>query len=122
VRLAHALPRTTKAPLCGEASLEYRSWSVPNIVAAVTISALLVGVAAYALGPGTEAEREALIGDVHAPALMDVEVIQTLRGLVRGGKLSIESAEAARQDLPWLAIHRHPDASLLTRAWEVARP
>ncbi len=75
--------------------------------------------AAYLLGQGSEAEREALLGDVHAPALIDVEVIQMLRGLVHEGKLPIELAEAARQDLPWLAIDRHPDASLLTRAWEL---
>jgi predicted nucleic acid-binding protein len=75
--------------------------------------------AAYLMGAGTEQEREALLGDVHAPALVDVEVTHTLRGLVRGGRLPLASAEAARADLPWLGIHRHPDAVLLDRAWEL---
>jgi predicted nucleic acid-binding protein len=74
---------------------------------------------AYLLGAGTEEERGAMLDDPQAPALIDVEVTQTLRGLVRGGKLAPGSAEAARQDLPWLGIHRHPDAVLLDRAWDL---
>ena len=72
---------------------------------------------AYLLGAGTEEERGAVLADVHAPSLVDVEVTQTLRGLVRGGKVDLTVAEEARQDLPWLGIHRHPDSSLLRRAW-----
>lgn len=76
-------------------------------------------VVAYLLGLGSDAERAAMLGDVHAPSLLDVEVTQTLRGLVRASKIGLETAEEARDDLAMLSIRRHPDASLLHRAWEL---
>jgi predicted nucleic acid-binding protein len=76
-------------------------------------------VVAYLLGAGSEIEREAMLGDVHAPALLDVETTQTLRGLVRGGKIDLGSAELARTELGQLALRRYPDASLLRRSWEL---
>lgn len=76
-------------------------------------------VVAYLLGEGSDAEREAMLGDAHAPALVDVEATQTLRGLVRGSKLDVPAAQLARTDLSQLAVRRHPDASLLPRAWEL---
>ena len=61
----------------------------------------------------------ALLDHVHAPALIDVEATQTLRGLLRASKIDVERAEQAREDLADLAIWRHPDANLLRRAWEL---
>lgn len=60
-----------------------------------------------------------MLGDVHAPSLIDVEVTQTLRGLVRGSKLGLAAAERARAELAELGIRRHPDIPLLRRAWEL---
>ena len=74
---------------------------------------------AYLLGDGTDAERAALVGEAYAPALLDVEVVQTLRGLLRGGKIDLDTAEAARTDLGELALPRIPDAALLNRAWDL---
>jgi predicted nucleic acid-binding protein len=74
-------------------------------------------VAAYLLGEGDDVERAAILDDAHAPALVDVEVTQTLRGLLRGRKIDLRTAEAAREDLAQLGIRRHPDAPLLRRAW-----
>jgi predicted nucleic acid-binding protein len=76
-------------------------------------------IVAYLLGQATEAERGAVLGDVHAPALLDVEATQTLRGLVRGGKIDLATAELARTDLGHLALRRYPDAPLLRRCWEL---
>jgi predicted nucleic acid-binding protein len=76
-------------------------------------------VVAYLLGEGSAPEREALLGDGGAPDLLDVEVVQTLRGLLRGGKVSLERAEAAREDLSDLRLRRHPGVPLLRRAWEL---
>jgi predicted nucleic acid-binding protein len=76
-------------------------------------------VVAYLLGQASEAEREGMLGDVHAPALVDVEVTQTLRGLVRGSKLGLATAELCRDDLSDLGVRRHPDARLLRRAWQL---
>lgn len=73
----------------------------------------------YLLGEGSEAERDGMLGDIHAPSLIDVEVTQTLRGLVRGSKLELVSAERAREELTQLAVRRHCDMPLLRRAWEL---
>jgi predicted nucleic acid-binding protein len=72
---------------------------------------------AYLLGEATDAERGAMLGEAHAPALVDVEVTQTLRGLLRGSKIDPETAEVARVELALLSLHRHPDSRLLPRCW-----
>lgn len=76
-------------------------------------------IAAFLLGEGSDEERDAMLDDVHAPALMDVEVTQTLRGLLRAGKIDLVTADEGRVDLADLPIRRHPDAALLRRAWEL---
>jgi len=76
-------------------------------------------VVAYLLGESSDAERGGLLGDVHAPGLIDIEVTQTLRGLLRGTKVDLTTAESARVELTQLGVHRHPDARLLRRAWEL---
>jgi predicted nucleic acid-binding protein len=76
-------------------------------------------VVAYLLAQGSEPERSAMLGDAHAPSLVDVEATHTLRGLVRGSKISLAIAELSRGDLSQLAIRRHPDVALLPRAWEL---
>ena len=76
-------------------------------------------VVAYLLGDGSNLEREALLGDAHAPGLLDVEVTHTLRGLARGAKIQLTTAEQCRADLRDLPLRRHPDAALLARAWDL---
>jgi predicted nucleic acid-binding protein len=76
-------------------------------------------VVAYLLGEGSEAERGGLLGDVHAPTLIDVEATHTLRGLLRGSHIDLAAAEHSRVDLAQLGVCRHPDARLLRRAWEL---
>jgi predicted nucleic acid-binding protein len=72
---------------------------------------------AYLLGEASDAERDGLLADAHAPALLDVEVTQALRGLVRAAKLGLAAAQVARDELEQLGVRRHPDAALLGRAW-----
>jgi predicted nucleic acid-binding protein len=76
-------------------------------------------VVAYLLGVASEAERDGMLGDVHAPGLVDVEVTQVLRGLLRGGKVDLAAAEVGREELRQLGVRRHPDDALLRRAWEM---
>jgi predicted nucleic acid-binding protein len=76
-------------------------------------------VVAYLLGEASGAERDAMLGDAHAPGLVDVEVTQTLRGLLRGSKVDLATAELGRVELAQLAVRRHPDARLLRRAWDL---
>jgi predicted nucleic acid-binding protein len=74
---------------------------------------------AYLLGVASELERLAILGDVHAPSLLDVEVTQTLRNLVRRGKLDLATARLGRDELAQLGLRRHPDAVLLHGAWQL---
>ena len=74
---------------------------------------------AYLLGEASEDERAAMVGEPHAPALLDVEVTQTLRGLLRGDKIDLDTAEQALGELGELALRRIPDTALLARAWEL---
>ena len=76
-------------------------------------------VVAYLLGEGSEAERAAMLGDVHAPQFLDVEATQALRGLLRGSKIDLATAERGRVELGELGLRRHPDGRLLRRAWEL---
>ena len=76
-------------------------------------------IVAFLLGESSEAERHAILDEVHAPTLVDVEVTQTLRGLLRAGKIDLVTADLGRIELADLPIRRHPDAALLRRAWEL---
>ena len=74
---------------------------------------------AYLLGEASEEEHAAMVSGPHAPALLDVEVTQTLRGLLRGDKIDLDTAGQALQELGELALRRIPDTALLARAWEL---
>ena len=54
-----------------------------------------------------------------APELLDLEVAQVLRRLVREGALSASRAEAAIEDLLDLRITRYPHSMLLPRIWQL---
>jgi predicted nucleic acid-binding protein len=53
--------------------------------------------------------------DLHAPALLDFEVVAALRGLVLGGHLTPARAEDALTDFDDLSIERWPSADGLRR-------
>ena len=63
-----------------------------------------------------------LFGDgdeLHAPHLVDVEVVQALRRLVRLREVSSGRADEAIADLGDLDLHRHAHVDLLDRAWKL---
>lgn len=62
---------------------------------------------------------DALTGDVHAPHLLDIEVLSVLRGLLLGGKLDSAVAEEARRDHFAFAINRYEVGSLADRIWQL---
>ncbi|WP_113704515.1 type II toxin-antitoxin system VapC family toxin [Nonomuraea lactucae] len=71
---------------------------------------------------GREADRElldALQASVHAPHLLDVEVLSTLRGLTLGGKLTPQAAEQARADFLALKIARYEVRGIAERIWKL---
>jgi predicted nucleic acid-binding protein len=55
--------------------------------------------------------------DLHAPHLLDVEVVHALRTSVARRALAPERADAALDDFEGLDIHRYPHGALLRRAW-----
>lgn len=58
-------------------------------------------------------------GDLHAPHLVDIEVVNALRRHVAAGRLSPERAADAKGDFEALAIVRYPHLPLLDRVWEL---
>jgi predicted nucleic acid-binding protein len=56
---------------------------------------------------------------LHAPHLLDVEIIQVLRRLVRERVVSVPRAAQAITDLLDLRIHRYPHFVLLPRIWQL---
>jgi predicted nucleic acid-binding protein len=56
---------------------------------------------------------------MHAPHLLDVEVAQVLRRLVRLKEVTVARAEQALDDLPKLVIERHEHQSLVGRVWQL---
>lgn len=70
---------------------------------------------------GTRVERRVCRDedDLHAPHLLDVEVLSALRRLVRAGELIADRAQDAIEDLALLRIIRHGHLDLATRAWEL---
>ena len=67
-------------------------------------------IATRALAP---AER------LHAPHLLDIEVVQALRKLVQLDELTALRAEQALEDYASLAIDKHPHHDLLARIWQL---
>ncbi len=62
--------------------------------------------------------RQALTGcDLSSPAHLDAEVLEAMRGLVRGGHISDAEAARALLDLEDLPLRRVPIHGLLAEAW-----
>jgi predicted nucleic acid-binding protein len=72
---------------------------------------------------GMRVERRILRDDddLHAPHLLDVEVLSALRRLVHAGDVLAGRAEEAIDDLGLLRIVRHGHLDLATRAWELRK-
>jgi predicted nucleic acid-binding protein len=82
-------------------------------------SALLEFLLQTPLGTRVEARLFQDEDEFHSPHLVDVEVTQGLRRLVRMGEVSAHRAAEAIADLAGLDLHRHAHVDLLTRAWKL---
>ena len=82
----------------------------------IDASALLEFLLQTALGARVEARIFRGDEECHAPHLVDVEVIQGLRRLVRAREVSADRAAEAVADLVDLDVHRHAHLVLLGRA------
>ena len=85
----------------------------------VDASALLEFLLQTPLGARVEARLFRDQEELHSPHLLDVEVTQGLRRLVRAGEVSDDRAAEAIADLVDLNLHRHPHLDLLSRAWKL---
>jgi predicted nucleic acid-binding protein len=88
-------------------------------VIVVDASALLEFLLQTPLGTRVEARLCQAPSEFHAPHLIDAEVTQALRRLVRTGELAAGRAAEALLDLADFDLHRHPHLDLLTRAWRL---
>lgn len=82
-------------------------------------SALLELLLQTPLGTRVEARLFRGEDEFHSPHLVDVEVTQGLRRLVRAGEVSPDRAAEAMADLADLDLHRHAHLDLLTRVWKL---
>jgi predicted nucleic acid-binding protein len=57
--------------------------------------------------------------DLHAPQLIDVEVVQVFRRYSLAGELDAERGQALLADLMDFPMQRHSHEALLPRAWEL---
>lgn len=85
----------------------------------VDASALLEFLLQTPLGARVEARLFGEDDELHAPHLVDVEIVQGLRRLVRTGEVSSGRADEAIADLADLDLHRHAHVDLLGRAWKL---
>jgi predicted nucleic acid-binding protein len=88
-------------------------------VIVVDASALLEFLLQTSLGARVEVRLFRDEDELHAPHLLDVEVVQGLRRLVRTGEVSPRRADEAIADLTDLDLHRHAHLDLLGRAWRL---
>ncbi|HLI61450.1 MAG TPA: type II toxin-antitoxin system VapC family toxin [Solirubrobacteraceae bacterium] len=84
----------------------------------VDTSAVLAALADAAPDPALVA-RLADDSDLHAPHLIDVEILHALRALVRSGQLSADRAQDVRTDFDELAITRYGHQPLADRIWKL---
>jgi predicted nucleic acid-binding protein len=88
-------------------------------VIVVDASALTEFLLQTALGVRVEARLFRDDDEFHAPHLIDVEVAQALRRLVRTGEVPAKRAEEAIADLTDFDLRRHTHVDLLRRTWEL---
>jgi predicted nucleic acid-binding protein len=87
-------------------------------VLVIDTSAAIAALTATDPAPGL-LKRLADDGDLHAPHLIDTELLHALRRLTFRGELSDDRAADARTDFADLALTRYPHQPLSARVWEL---
>lgn len=83
------------------------------------VDASVVVAAISVAGPDGERSRHRLIleADLHAPDLLDLEVLSVLRRRSSSGDIREAEAKAALEDLGELRLTRYPHLPFLPRVW-----
>lgn len=84
----------------------------------VDTSAILDAIAAREPAPGLTA-RLSEDGDLHAPHLIDIELLHALRGMMMRDEITAERAQDARADFADTSLLRYPHEPLSDRIWEL---
>ena len=85
----------------------------------VDASAVVEVLLRSASAPPIEARILDQAESVHAPHLIDVEVVQVLRRFTASGDMGADRARAAIEILTALPIRRYPHVTLLPRVWQL---
>jgi predicted nucleic acid-binding protein len=64
-------------------------------------------------------DRVESVRSLHAPHLVDVEVLHVLRRLASSGALGTDAANDARRGLDQLGLIRYPHVGLVDRMWDL---
>jgi len=88
-------------------------------VIVLDVSAVVGWLLQTAAGQRIERRIYSRSQSLHAPHLLDLEVVQVLRRLVREGTVSARRADEAVQDLLDLRINRYPHSVLMPRIWQL---
>lgn len=67
--------------------------------------------------PDIALQKRMIMSPMHVPHLIDAEVLNALRGLVLGRKISVDRATDARRDFAALYLTRYPIHDLGDRIW-----
>ena len=67
--------------------------------------------------PDIALQKRMIMTRMHVPHLIDAEVLNALRGLVLGRKISVDRATDARRDFAALSLTRYPIRDLGDRIW-----
>ena len=66
------------------------------------------------------AERVLLQGaEIHAPHLVDLELLSAARKLTNGGQITVRQAEDLLRDFQDMRLIRYPHALVMSRAWQL---
>jgi predicted nucleic acid-binding protein len=84
----------------------------------IDTSAILDALAAHEPAPGLT-ERLSEDGDLHAPHLIDIEILHALRGMRIRDEITAERATDARTDFAETGLLRYPHEPLSDRIWEL---
>lgn len=85
----------------------------------IVLDASAVIHALEATHPNRDLIRRMTDTSLHAPYILDAEFLHGVRGLLRGGKMTLDRANDARRDFYLLHVIRYPLGRIAERIWSL---